>query len=92
VILSWWDWQRVTREAPWKDVLTFLAWPVLAAQPYTYRTESDLHRDINDVLRRANVPVRHEVSLGPGLRIDFVSRPCTHAPDAGRSSHTRRHY
>jgi len=74
VILSRWDWYQVTHEAPWKDALTFLALPVLAAQPYAYRTESDLHREIAAVLRAANVPVRHEVSLGPGLRIDFVSR------------------
>jgi hypothetical protein len=74
MILSWWDWNQVTREAPWKNVLAFLAWPVLAAQPYAYRTESDLHREIAGVWRTANVPVRHEVSLGPGLRIDFVSR------------------
>lgn len=74
MILSRWDWDQVTREAPWKGALTFLAWPVLAAQPYGYRTESDLHREIAAVLRDANVPVRHEVSLGPGRRIDFVSR------------------
>ena len=74
MILSRWDWNQVTREAPWKGVLTFLAWPVLAAQPYAYRTEADLHREIAAVLCAADVPVRHEVSLGPGLRIDFVSR------------------
>jgi hypothetical protein len=73
VILTRWDWNRVTWEAPWKEALTFLVWPVLAGQPYVYRTEDDLHWAIRRVLREAAVPLRHEVELGPGMRIDFVS-------------------
>jgi hypothetical protein len=74
VILSQWDWEQVARHAPWKDVLTFLAWPVLSAQPYVYQSESDLHRLMQAAWSAASVPVRHEVSLGRGLRIDFTSR------------------
>jgi hypothetical protein len=56
------------------EALTFLACPVLAGQPYAYRTEHGLHRAIGNVLRDAGVPLQHEVELGPGMRIDFVSR------------------
>jgi hypothetical protein len=74
VILSQWDWNRVVWLAPWKDVLTFLVWPVLSAQPYVYQSESDLHHLMRAAWSAASVPVRHEVSLGRGLRIDFTSR------------------
>lgn len=74
VILSRWDWERVAWQAPWKDALTFLAWPVLSAQPYVYQSESDLHRLMQAAWSAASVQVRHEVSLGRGLRIDFTSR------------------
>jgi hypothetical protein len=74
VILSQWDWDQAVRLAPWKDVLTFLAWPVLSAQPYVYQSESDLHRLMQAAWSAAGVAVSHEVSLGCGLRIDFTSR------------------
>lgn len=74
MILSQWDWNRVVWLAPWKDVLTFLVWPVLSAQPYVYQSESDLHHLMRAAWSAASVPVRHEVSLGRGLRIDFTSR------------------
>lgn len=74
VILSQWDWDQAVRLAPWKDVLTFLAWPVLSAQPYVYQSESDLHRLMQAAWSAAGVPVSHEVSLGRGLRIDFTGR------------------
>jgi hypothetical protein len=75
VILSRWDWNQAVWLAPWKDVLTFLAWPVLSAQPYVYhQSESDLHRLMQAAWSAAGVPVSHEVSLGRGLRIDFTSR------------------
>ena len=70
MILTRWDWDRVTWETPWKGAFTFLVWPVLAGQPYVYRTEGDLHRAIRRVLRDAAAPLRHEVELGPGMRID----------------------
>jgi hypothetical protein len=74
VILSRWDWDQAVRLAPWKGVLAFLAWPVLSAQPYVYQSESDLHRLMRAAWSAAGVPVRHEVSLGQGRRIDFTSR------------------
>jgi hypothetical protein len=74
VILSQWDWYQAVRLAPWKDVLTFLAWPVLSAQPYVYQSEPDLHRLMQAAWSAVGVPVSHEVSLGRGLRIDFTSR------------------
>lgn len=74
VILSRWDWQEVARSDPLKEVLAFLILPVVNAQPYVYRSERDLHRHFIAVWRNAGVPVRHEVRLGPGRQIDFVSR------------------
>ena len=74
MILSQWDWDQAVRLAPWKGVLAFLAWPVLSAQPYVYQSESDLHRLMRAAWSAAGVPVRHEVSLGRGRRIDFTSR------------------
>lgn len=68
------DWRRMTSEAPWKHSLSFLVLPIAAGQPYLYRAESDLHRAITKALTAARVPFRHEVSLGPGARVDFVSR------------------
>ncbi len=68
------DWHQVTYETPWKHSLSFLVLPIIAGQPYLYHTESDLHRAITEALTAARVPFRHEVSLGPGARIDFVSR------------------
>jgi hypothetical protein len=74
VILSRWDWNQIVWQTPWKGVLTFLAWPVLSAQPYVYRSESDLHCLMRAAWRAAGVPISHEVSLGRGLQIDFTSR------------------
>lgn len=74
MILSQWDWYQVVRLAPWKGALTFLAWPVLSAQPYVCQSESDLHRLMQAAWSAAGVPVCHEVDLGRGLRIDFTSR------------------
>lgn len=68
------DWRQVTYEDPWKHSLSFLVLPILAAQPYLYHTEFDLHRAITEALSAARVPFRHEVTLGPGAKIDFVSR------------------
>lgn len=59
VILSRWDWNQVVWQTPWKGVLTFLAWPVLSAQPYIYRSESDLHCLMRTAWRAAGVPVSH---------------------------------
>jgi hypothetical protein len=72
VILSRFDWDQWM--CPWKGVLAFLAWPVLSAQPYVYLSERDLHRQIRAAWNAAGVTVRYEVSLGPGRRIDFISR------------------
>ena len=68
------DWRRMASEAPWKHSLSSLVLPIAAGQPYLYYAEADLHRGITKALRAARVPFRHEVSLGPGARIDFVSR------------------
>ena len=74
MILSMFDWDQAVRRTRWKAVLAFLAWPVLSAQPYVYLSERDLHRQVRAAWNAAGVPVRYEVSLGPGRRIDFVSR------------------
>jgi hypothetical protein len=68
------DWHRVTYEDSWKHSLSFLVLPIIAGQPYLYHTEHDLHRDIAKALSAARVPFRHEVTLGPGAKVDFVSR------------------
>jgi hypothetical protein len=74
VILDQWDWAMATARDPWLHAIAFLARPVIAGQPYSYRTEAELHRHIAQAVHGAGVPLRHEVALGTGMRIDFVSR------------------
>lgn len=74
IIVTEYDWHRLTYERYYLNTLSFLILPIIARQPYAYWVERDLHHDIGKALRSARVPVRHEVTLGPGAKIDFVSR------------------
>jgi hypothetical protein len=67
-------WDSGPPEASWKEMFAFLAEPIIAGQPYVYRDESDLHWTLGGVLQDVGVPLRHEVRLAPGTKIDFVSR------------------
>src|SRR5580692_6340990 len=60
--------------ASWRDTFAFLVGPILGGQPYVYRDESDLHWTLGGVLQDARIPLRHEVRLAAGTKIDFVSR------------------
>ena len=67
-------WGPAPLAAWWKETFAFLAGPILASGPYVYRDESDLHWTLGGVLQDAGIPLRHEVRLAPGMKIDFVSR------------------
>ena len=55
-------------------MFAFLAVPLLAGGLYIYREEADLHLTLAEALQGAEVPLRHEVWIAPGKKIDFVSR------------------
>lgn len=74
IITSESDWYRLIYESGWMLSISFLMLPIIAKQPYSYWNEWDLHSDIEKTLRNARVPLRHEVTLSPGNKIDFVSR------------------
>ncbi|MER6816450.1 hypothetical protein ABT299_44915 [Spirillospora sp. NPDC000708] len=63
-----------TLKTPWKDALSFLVRPLIAGQPYDYRTEHDLHRAVSGTLGNAGVRFAHEFALTSTERIDFISR------------------
>ena len=67
-------WDTAPPDAPWKALFAFLAVPLLGGGPYAYRRESDLHLTLAGVLQAAMIPLRHEVWIAPGKKIDFVSR------------------
>lgn len=52
----------------------FLVDPILAAAPYRFRDEDDLHCALGRALIAAGLPVQHEASLADGRRIDLASR------------------
>ncbi|MGH3225169.1 MAG: hypothetical protein ACRDPY_41890 [Streptosporangiaceae bacterium] len=66
-------WDAAPSAAPWKAAFAFLADPIVAGGPYVYCDESDLHWTLGGVLLDAQVPLRHEVRLARGTKIDFVS-------------------
>jgi hypothetical protein len=71
-----WDlehWDALAATSPWKGVFGSIVAPVIAAQPYEYRAESDLHWTLGGVLEDAGIELRHEVRLARGASIDFVT-------------------
>lgn len=67
-------WDSAPLTARWRAMFAFLVEPIIAGGPYVYRDESDLHWTLGGVLQDARIPLRHEVRLAPGTKIDFVSR------------------
>lgn len=97
VIFTQYDWDWVTYETPWMHSIGSVMLPIFARQPYLYHTEWELHAGIAKALSAAHVPFRHEVTLGPGAKIDFVSRRVgIEVKTAGRpadvASQLRRYY
>jgi hypothetical protein len=66
-------WDALAAASPWKGVFGSIAAPVIAAQPYEYRHESDLHWTLGGVLEDAGIQLHHEVRLARGASIDFVT-------------------